>query len=166
VVLRVASGRYAVTLTHVVEVVAMPPITRLPGAPLWLPGAVNWRGRILPVVDLAVVLAVPGAPADATKVRRLRLVVVSEVIGADREHPAGRTLGLAADIVAGIVEGLPPMSPPLSTLPPDVTALIRGQFDDGVEPTAVLDVPALFGLSRLLHLETDEAAHATVEPNR
>ena len=33
------------------DLVAVPPMSRVPGCPRWLAGVVNWRGRVLPVVD-------------------------------------------------------------------------------------------------------------------
>src|SRR5262249_369908 len=62
--LRSASGR---------EVVRYRDYTPVPGAPPVLPGILNQRGTILPVVDLALLLGLASAPPT----RATRLVVVS-----------------------------------------------------------------------------------------
>ena len=42
----------AVSASGVVEVVDLPPLTRLPGVPPWVLGIVNIRSEIISVVDL------------------------------------------------------------------------------------------------------------------
>jgi purine-binding chemotaxis protein CheW len=49
---RLGKEIYAVDIWHAREIVDAPPLSRLPNAPAWIPGLINLRGRILPVVDL------------------------------------------------------------------------------------------------------------------
>ena len=51
VIVRFGSSRYAVAMSSVAEVVPVPVTSRVPGCPRWLAGVVNWRGRVLPVID-------------------------------------------------------------------------------------------------------------------
>lgn len=52
VIFGVGTGDYAIETASVVEVLRMVALTRLPDAPPWLAGALNLRGRVLPVIDL------------------------------------------------------------------------------------------------------------------
>ena len=63
VVVRFGGARYAVPMADVAEVVPVPRVTRVPGTPTWLAGVVNWRGRVLPVVDLRPIIGDPLSPA-------------------------------------------------------------------------------------------------------
>ena len=59
VVVRFGGARYAVPMADVAEVIPVPRVTRVPGTPTWLTGVVNWRGRVLAVVDLRPVIGDP-----------------------------------------------------------------------------------------------------------
>lgn len=50
---------YAIDILAVKEIVARTPVTPVPSAPHGLEGLIELRGAILPVVDLALVLALP-----------------------------------------------------------------------------------------------------------
>ncbi len=52
VVFWLQEGIYGLPLENVSEVVRMVAITKVPKAPAWLPGVINVRGRVVPVVDL------------------------------------------------------------------------------------------------------------------
>jgi purine-binding chemotaxis protein CheW len=52
----VNSARYAVELQQIIEVIAHPNITFLPGSPRELCGVINVRGEIRPVWDTALLL--------------------------------------------------------------------------------------------------------------
>ena len=56
IVVRFGGARYAVPMADVAEVVPVPVVTRVPGSPGWLTGVVNWRGRVLAVVDLRPII--------------------------------------------------------------------------------------------------------------
>ena len=59
ILLRLGSSRYTVSMTVVAEVIALPPVTRIPGSPTFLVGVANWRGRMLPVIDVRPLLGAP-----------------------------------------------------------------------------------------------------------
>src|SRR2546423_1137423 len=62
ILLRLGSSRYTVDMADVAEVIALPPVTRIPGAPGWLSGVANWRGRMLPGVDVRPLLGAETTP--------------------------------------------------------------------------------------------------------
>jgi purine-binding chemotaxis protein CheW len=86
--LRVGSERYALPIENVLEVAELGTLSALPGAGAAVLGVRNLRGSVLPVFDLARVLAIAW---DATAPR----VVVAE-------HE-GRLAGLAVDEVTDVV---------------------------------------------------------------
>ena len=50
---------YAVGILKVREILEYDVVTRVPRAPAWVRGAINLRGRVVPVVDLAVRFGMP-----------------------------------------------------------------------------------------------------------
>ena len=86
--LRMGRERYAVPIENVLEVAELGSLSMLPGAGPAVLGVRNLRGQVLPVFDLARVLAIAG---DAAPPR----VVVTE-------HE-GRLAGLAVDEVTDVV---------------------------------------------------------------
>ena len=62
VVFTLGGGEYAIPTGEVGEVLRMVAVTPLPGAPAWLSGIVNLRGRVVPVIDLRTRLGFPDAP--------------------------------------------------------------------------------------------------------
>jgi len=78
--------RFAWELEFVREIVPTPTVTRLPGAPGWVVGLLNLRGRVVTVVDLAQRMGLPpGAGAS---------IVVLEL--------EGRMLGVRVDAVRSV----------------------------------------------------------------
>ena len=52
VIFRIANEEYGVAIEYVQEIISQTsPVTRLPNAPAWLAGVVNFRGSVLPMVD-------------------------------------------------------------------------------------------------------------------
>lgn len=133
ILVRIGASRYAVGLAHVAEVGKVPPLARVPGVPTWLAGVANWRGRILPVLDLRSLLGSDAVPFTSTA----RLVVLST---------DGTSVGVLADLVEGTA-AIGATLAPMPAVPPGPGAdLVRGHVprDDG--PIAVLDVDAVLRL--------------------
>ena len=87
--LRVASEAYAMPVEYVLEVAELGQVRPVPGARPELLGVRNLRGRILPVVDLALLLGIPRTAPPA------RLLVA---------EAGGRRAGFAIDKVSGVGE--------------------------------------------------------------
>jgi purine-binding chemotaxis protein CheW len=132
VVVRIADDRYAVPLDAVAQVQPVPDVTRVPGAPHWLVGVANCRGRVLAVADARSLLGVQAHPFG-TSARLL-------VLAAD-----GLELGLLVDAVDGLLpfEGAP--GPVPATVGTQAAALLAGVVV-GEGPVALLDVPAVLAL--------------------
>jgi len=72
VAFRLGNETYAVDIQQVQEIIRMQQITRVPGAPFFVEGVINLRGRIIPVIDLRKRLGLPrGEETD-----EVRIVVV------------------------------------------------------------------------------------------
>ena len=99
VVLRAGGERFALPLESVREVVVpRPPFARVPRAPAAVRGAMNLRGRVVAVVELATLLGLPPESATAAQ---------SHLVLLDRGR---RGVGLLVSAVLG-VEALPPPTP-------------------------------------------------------
>jgi purine-binding chemotaxis protein CheW len=86
----------------------------VPGAPRWVRGVANWRGHVLPVVDLRPVLGVsePAPPSSA----RVIVLVAGEI-----------EVGILAEAVDGLLEVPDEVPAP----PPAGSALVVGVHDAG-----------------------------------
>jgi purine-binding chemotaxis protein CheW len=134
VVVRFGASRYAVDMASVAEVVAVPTITRVPGCPRWLSGVVNWRGRVLAVVDPRSLLGAEPLPLPSSA----RLLVLS----AD-----GVEVGMVVEAVAGLLEAgdRVPEAPP-ATASATATAMVTGVVSDGSGPVSLLDARSVLAL--------------------
>lgn len=132
VVVRLGGSRFAAELDAVSEVGRVPSVTRVPGAPSWLAGIANWRGRLLPVLDLRTLLGADTGGVGAAA----RLLVLTQ---------DGVTAGFVADAVEGTgllgdVEEWP------AALADGGSGLVGGQVPHPDGPIAVLDVAAILRL--------------------
>jgi len=90
VVFRVGKSEYALPVTNVGEILRMVAIAPVPEAPSWLPGVINLRGKVIPVIDLRTRLGLPEA-----KVGVNTPIVVTE--------SEGQMVGLVADAVTELM---------------------------------------------------------------
>lgn len=117
-------GRYLVAPAEVREVVALPALTRVPGAREWLLGVANVRGELMPITDLAAILGLASAPGrDGAQV----------IVLDDPDVPAG----FLVDRVAGFREfphEARGQAVPDDTIPEAAHPFLLGGFeaDDGI----------------------------------
>jgi purine-binding chemotaxis protein CheW len=81
---------YGVDILKVQEIRGYDQVTRLPGAPDFVKGAINLRGLIVPVVDMRLKFQLSQATYDDTTV----MIVLSV---------AGRTIGVVVDGVSDVL---------------------------------------------------------------
>jgi chemotaxis signal transduction protein len=137
IVVRLGVARYAVAMADVAEVVPVPTVTRVPGMPSWLAGVVNWRGHVLPLLDLRPVLGEPSSPLPSSA----RVVVLTR---------DGIEAGLVVELITGLLT--PSEEQPLpapSTASSDAVDLVVGVVDAG-GPVSLLDAGAVLELRRSL----------------
>lgn len=85
-----ASEEYGVDILKVQEIRGYDHVTRLPGAPEFVKGAINLRGLIVPVVDMRLKFRLSKATYDETTV-----MIVLNV--------SGRTIGIVVDGVSDVL---------------------------------------------------------------
>lgn len=120
------ASRYAVPADTAAEVVTLPPLTRVPGAPVHLLGVFAHRGELLPVVDLS---RLAGRPADE---RCKRAVLV-------------RGTGGAVALTATKVQGISQLEGPQERLGDSgLQAHLRGPARAPTGEVAVIDLDGFF----------------------
>jgi purine-binding chemotaxis protein CheW len=90
VVFKVDKSEYALPVSNVGEILRMVAISPVPEAPAWLPGVINLRGRVIPVIDLRTRLGLPAVPVGINTP-----ILVTE--------SKGHTVGLVADAVTELL---------------------------------------------------------------
>jgi len=134
VIVRFGNARYAVAMSAVAEVVPVPVTSRVPGCPRWLAGVVNWRGRVLPVVDPRTLLGTELSPLPTSA----RLLVLSI---------DGTEAGLIGEAVSGLLEaGDQAPEPPPATASDRAASLVTGVVFDAAGPICLLDASAVLAL--------------------
>lgn len=89
-VFSLAGERYGIAAASVLEVIPLRELVTVPGTPRVVPGIVNHRGRILPVLDLRRVFELAGEGVTEA----------SRVVAAEA---GGLTFGVFAEAVVGVV---------------------------------------------------------------
>ncbi len=130
--IRLAAEQYGLSFEHLLEVVELGEITRVPGSAATLLGLRNLRGEILPVFHLGALLGITGDGEPR------RLIVV-----ADRERRAG----LAVDDVIDFSQ-LPAATTTIDSPFVRGGVLVEGSLVGVVDVSAVLQ--ALNGPSTLM----------------
>lgn len=86
-----AGESYGIPILKVREIQGQAPITRIPKAPDYMPGVINLRGSIVPIIELRKRFNL-GQPEDGIR----PVIVIVEV--------QGRTLGMRVDAVSDVLD--------------------------------------------------------------
>ena len=86
-----AGEAYALPILKVREIQAQATITRIPKSPAYMPGVINLRGAIVPILELRQRFSLGEAPEDTRPV-----IIIVEV--------QGRTLGIRVDSVSDVLD--------------------------------------------------------------
>jgi chemotaxis signal transduction protein len=145
----VADEEYGISVLTVREILEYDTVTRVPKTPAFIRGVINLRGRVVPVVDLAVRFGLP--PSPVTK-RSCVVIVEVQVQG----EPV--VMGLIADAVNQVVELGPEdiEAPPSFGTRVDV-AYLRGMGRAGKGFVLLLEIDRV-----LTTQEAEDAAAVTV----
>jgi chemotaxis-related protein WspB len=95
IVFHLGSTAYSVPADQVKEILPAVPLNPVPGAPEFVAGSMQYRGEILPVIDLCRI--VTGRPAAKTFCRRIMVIHATK-----KNEP--RLIGLIAEGVTDAVE--------------------------------------------------------------
>ena len=91
----VADEEYAIGILRVREILEYDTITKVPTTPPSIRGVINLRGRVVPVVDLAVKLGLP----ESEVMKRTCIVVVEVDLEGERT-----VMGVLADAVSQVID--------------------------------------------------------------
>jgi len=164
VVFRLGQTQFGVAIGQVLRIVRLMPITRVPRAPHFLEGVINYHSQVVPVVDLKKRLALSDEEeyGDAARIMIVELeastepvlsssasLTVNSVKGLSR---AAQPIGMLVDAVVGISR-LPDES---IEPPPEMVAQVNGVYLTGVAHHEVENeerLVMLLDLSRVLTVE-------------
>jgi purine-binding chemotaxis protein CheW len=112
---RIGKETFGVDIFSVREIVRVQEITKVPGAPEFVMGVINLRGRIISVVDLGLQLGQP-----PTQVGRNSRILVIQLDGV--------TLGFLVDAATAVMKVAGEAIEP----PPEMMGDIKAEYLDGV----------------------------------
>lgn len=139
VIFRLKDQTYGVDIGHVLEIIRAVDITFIPGAPAFVEGVINLRGRVIPIIDLARRLGLD--PIETNESTRIIIVDVR-----------GATAGMMVDGVSEVLRL------PVSLIQP-APAMVNGVSAEYLRGIALLEdrLIILVDLTRVLHAEEKQA---------
>jgi purine-binding chemotaxis protein CheW len=90
-----AGEEYAISIVKVSEIVEYETVTTVPNTPLWIRGVTNLRGKVVPVVDLAVKFGLP-----ASHISKFSCIIITDAMFQGEKL----TMGVLADSVNQVVD--------------------------------------------------------------
>ncbi|HYO68785.1 MAG TPA: chemotaxis protein CheW [Archangium sp.] len=116
---RLGGEDYAVHILRVKEIIAYSPVTPVPGLPPMVLGVINLRGKVVPVVDLAMKFGLP-----ARQVTKWSCIVIVEAnLEGERTE-----MGILTDAVSQVLDLAPRDIEP----PPTFGTRVRVDFLEGL----------------------------------
>lgn len=133
VTFHIGKEEFGIDITKVQEINRMIEVTRMPNTPSYIEGAVNLRGKIIPIVNLRKKLGLGLVEHD--KSTRIMVVEVE-----------GKVLGFIVDSVSEVLR----IQDPRIEAPPSISDSTESAYIEGVINLAdrilmLLDLDALFG---------------------
>lgn len=138
-----AGEEYAVDILRVREIIQFTTPTRVPGMPASVRGLINLRGRVVPVIDLAVRFGLP----ESAVTPRTSIVMV-EVASAEGEV----VIGIITDAVTAVLE----LSRDQIQPTPSFGTKVGAQFLDGMAETGEQTFAMLLNIDRVLGADAVE----------
>lgn len=132
------TGRFAIPLLAVKEVIAIPEIAAVPMAPKHFRGLMNLRGQVIPVIDLRMKLGIAavGGPEEA--------VIICDL--------AQYSLGAIVDSIDAV------MAPKAEDMSPTAGAHVTSVFRSPSGMVLMLDVASALDATDLYIIENGHAA--------
>jgi purine-binding chemotaxis protein CheW len=136
VVFKVAGSEYALPASEVLQMESFSGATRVPGAPDYVEGLVQVRGRVVPVINLRARFGLP--PADHSIDSRI-------VVGQVGERAVALLVDSARDVIQVAEEQIRP-PPPL--VAEESGGVVRAIAQVGKRLLMIIDVPKVVGEER------------------
>ena len=132
-----AGEEYAVEILRVKEIIEYDNLTRVPGMPPAVRGVINLRGRVVPVVDVALAFGMPQSSITA------RSCIVMVEIGGDE---GAVVMGIITDAVSEVLDLAADQIQP----PPSFGTSIGAEVLDGMAEAAGKKFVMLLNIDRAL----------------
>ncbi|MCH8551703.1 MAG: chemotaxis protein CheW [Natronospirillum sp.] len=127
-------------MQQVTEILTPPHYTRLPGVKSWVLGVANVRGRLVPLIDLCVFMALPSRSAGRS--RRVLIVEQNDIL-----------VGLLVDQVLGMQHFRTTDGQDASTRIPDaMRPFIEGAFQKNNELWHLFSMDRLIGQEQFMQV--------------
>lgn len=134
VVFKVGTAEYVLPASEVVQMESYDGATPVPGAPSYVAGVIQVRGRVVPVVDLRVRFGLPSVEHTLDT----RVVVVER---------AGRVVGLLVDFAREVLRlAADELKPPPSMVTAQSGGFVTAIANVGPRIVMLVDVPSLIGV--------------------
>jgi purine-binding chemotaxis protein CheW len=153
-----AGEEYAIAIVKIREIIEYETVTTVPNTPRWIRGVTNLRGKVVPVVDLAVKFGMP-----ASTISKFSCIIITEVIF----QGESLTMGVLADSVSQVIELSADeieQTPPFGTRVK--TEYLLGMGALGKKFCLILDIDKALSADELLAVtdsaENEEASAAAV----
>lgn len=150
-----AGEEFAISIVKVREIVEYEAVTTVPNTPAWISGVTNLRGRVIPVVDLAVKFGLP-----ASRISKFTCIIITDVMF----QGENLTMGVLADSVSQVIdlsgdeiEKTPPFGTRVKT------EFLLGMGALGRKFCLILDIDKVLSADEMLAVTdslTDEASPA------
>jgi purine-binding chemotaxis protein CheW len=156
-----AGEEYAISIVKVTEIVEYEAVTTVPNTPMWIRGVTNLRGRVVPVVDLAVKFGLP-----ASGISKFSCIIITEVMF----EGENLTMGVLADSVSQVIELSADeieQTPPFGTRVK--TEFLLGMGTLGKKFCLILDIDKVLSADEMLAVtesvaDGNPAAEAAIDP--
>jgi purine-binding chemotaxis protein CheW len=136
---------FSLPVTRVQELISVPPITRVPGAPRSIRGVINLRGKVVLVMDLRLRLELPAAQYDS----HACIVIVQVRL----KNGALESRGVLVDRVAEVVDlhesDIDPPDSDGDVTGADAQSLLLGVARRSDRVLSLLDPDALFDIPKV-----------------
>jgi purine-binding chemotaxis protein CheW len=134
---QLAGEEYAVEILRVKEIIEYDNLTRVPAMPPAVRGVINLRGRVVPVVDVALRFGMPQSPITA------RTCIVMVEMGAGE---SAIVMGIITDAVSEVLDLTAEQIQP----PPSFGTSVGAEFLDGLAETANKKFVMVLNIDRAL----------------
>lgn len=140
---------YALSVSHVKEVLEVPRLTRVPRMPEYMSGVINLRGSVVPVVDLRNKFGM-----TSTEIGPLTAIIVVEIPIEDTDKEGLLTVGIFADAVHKVLTiESDEIEPPPKIGHAIDTAYIKGMGHVGDDFIILLDIAEILSAEDLKFAE-------------
>ena len=141
VVFSLAGESFAVEISKVREIIRIPRITWVPGAPEFVRGVINLRGNVVAVLDLAAILSLP-SPDESPQSR----IIITET--------GDQIAGMLVDSVSRVTDIAPSeIEPALRTLDENQRTYVVAQSNLDETLIGLLDLEQIMERVRTIRIE-------------